>query len=152
MHISASTRTIASMTTAADVIAECACIRTRRASRSVSRHYDAVLRPLGIKVTQFILLIAVEQGGDRSTTGLAEGLGMERTTLIRNLQLLERDAMIDTEVADGRRHARLTPKGRKLLKSALPLWREAQDTFIARLGSSTWNSAKANLEIIAQTS
>ncbi len=137
------------MTNPADVIAECACIRTRRASRAVSRAYDGVLRPLGIKATQFILLIAVDQGKDRSTTELADALGMERTTLIRNLQLIERDGLIVTEVTDGRRHAQLTTAGRRLLDAALPLWRKAQSSLVTQLGDETWASAKTNLEFIA---
>lgn len=137
------------MTTVNDVLADCACIRTRRASRTVSRAYDEALRPVGIKATQFILLIAVEQQHHRSTQELADRLGMERTTLVRNMQLLERDGLVETQLGAKRRQAFLTERGRTMLHDALPLWREAQDQVVAALGADTWRTAKSNLEAIA---
>ena len=114
----------------------------------MTRSYEEFLRPLGLKVTQFILLIALEQGRAGSTTELADLLGMERTTLIRNFQLLERQTLIKTRIDKGRRKAELTAEGRALLDRALPLWGEAQSKLVGRLGQDNWLTAKISMETL----
>ena len=127
-----------------DVGRECAALRTRMAARKVTRAYDEALRPLGLKVTQFTLLIAIKQGAPDSISQLAEMLALERTTLTRNLQLLEKEGLVDVE-PEGYRRARsmsLTKKGEAKLKKALPIWRTTQNRIVARLGKDRWNEAK----------
>lgn len=135
-----------------DVGRECAALRARMASRKISRAFDEALRPLDLKVTQFTLLSAIRRGAPESISGLAEALAMERTTLTRNLRILERRGLIEIG-PEGRRRARalrLTEKGEALLERALPLWRRAQDRVVARLGERRWQKARALLEELAE--
>ena len=117
------------------------------ASRKVTRMYDEAMRPMGITPTQFTLL-AVVGGSDTVTlTELAELLGMERTTLLRNLKPLEREELIAVS-AEGYRRARsvqLSDKGVSVLSEALPLWRNAQAILKKQLGADIWNQLQIDL-------
>jgi len=65
----------------------CACWRLRQASRAVTRHYERALRGRGLRATQFSLLALLTQTGPLTVSELAAKLGVERTTLTRNLRL-----------------------------------------------------------------
>lgn len=114
----------------------CACFSVRKAARSVTRAFDAALAPSGLEATQFSVLAAMA-GRRRFTMGeLAEWLGLDRTTLTRNVRPLVRAGYVSVERgADRRRRLlRLSPAGRRRLKAAFPLWRAAQRRVIAAFG------------------
>lgn len=122
-----------------DIHTMCACSHTRMAARAVTRFYDEALRPSGLKGTQFVLLAAIEAGEAVSITNLAELIDIERTTLVRNLQLLRKDGLVaPLKGVNGRRKPTLTEKGKTALDDALPLWRQAQDEIEGRLGFGSW--------------
>jgi DNA-binding MarR family transcriptional regulator len=125
----------------------CACFNLRKASRAVTQLYDDILRPAGIRVTQFSLLVAASIAGPMPVKRLAEVTVMDRTTLTRNLELLEKQRMI--EVAPGKdrrtRVVRITQAGREALLNALPLWQEAQAQVVGALGEARWQSLQENL-------
>ena len=127
-----------------DVSERCAAFRVRKAARVVTRVYDEALRPIDLKITQFTLLISIQMGEPESITELAEILGMERTTLTRNLSVLERAGLIDVREEGGRaRHMVVTEKGLEKLALAHPLWEEAQGRVETSMGDTTWSDAKA---------
>jgi DNA-binding MarR family transcriptional regulator len=68
----------------------CACANLRRAARIVTQRYDQHLQPAGIKTTQFTLLQALTRAGNISQGHLGDLLGLDSTTLTRNLALLRR--------------------------------------------------------------
>lgn len=134
-----------------DVERECVALRTRMAARRVTRAYDGALRPVGLKVTQFTLLVAIKQGAPESISQLAEMLALERTTLTRNLRILEKEGLVDVE-PEGYRRARslsLTRSGEAKLKDALPLWRATQNRFVKRIGKRRWTETKSLLDELA---
>ena len=135
-----------------DVGNECAVLKTRMAARNVTRAYDKALRPLGLKSTQFTLLVAIHQGAPRSVSRLADFLAMERTTLTRNLQLLEKEGHIEMSPEGYRRERgmKLTAAGEALLAKALPIWRATQDRFVAAVGNDDWHSMAGALERISR--
>ena len=136
------------MATVKEVAEECAALRTRMAARSVTRAYNEALRPLGLMATQFTLLAAIEQGAPDSISRLADWLAIERTTLTRNLQVLEKDGLVEVG-PEGFRRARalkLTAAGERKLAQALPIWRETQDRLVAKLGKQRWKDARSMLE------
>lgn len=114
----------------------CLCFNLRKTARVVTQRYDDALRPAGLKTTQFSLLVATRLAGEITMTRLADALGMDRTTLTRNLRPLEEEGLI--AVAPGRdrreREVTVTAKGEARLGKALPLWRRAQAETMARLG------------------
>jgi DNA-binding MarR family transcriptional regulator len=112
----------------------CFALHARMTARLLSRTYEAALRPLGLKLPQFGILGAIGHGTTASETVLADRLGLERTTLVRNLKVLAENGWIEPVTGDGRglRH-RLTPAGQAILEAAIPLWQKAQDQLEAKL-------------------
>ena len=75
--------------------------------------------------------------GETSVTVLAKSLGMDRTTLTRNVALLEAKgwARSDAHGGDARSHViTVTSAGQKVVHEALPAWRAAQESMADALG------------------
>jgi DNA-binding MarR family transcriptional regulator len=115
---------------------DCLCLASRKAARAITRAYDSRLRPLGIRATQFSLLTLILGHEKIGIGALAEVSGTERTTLSRNLALLEAAGLIQLEAGDDARERTITlsRKGRAVVEKALPLWRQAQAAAIASIG------------------
>jgi DNA-binding MarR family transcriptional regulator len=109
---------------------QCVCSAVRKASRAITHHYDTELRSAGLRVTQFTLLATLAQTGPMPMTRLAAFLGLERTTLTRNLKPLLRDKLVEPrDEKDGRiRRIAITPRGEAAAREAFPLWKKAQDS------------------------
>ncbi|SRR5579884_305247 len=129
---------------------DCACFNLRKTTRAITQLYDEALRPTGLRVTQFSLLIAITILESVTVTRLAEIGVMDRTTLTRNLKPLEKKGLIKVVPGDDQRTriVTLTAHGKEVLSKALPLWEKAQARVIKRLGQERWNSLQADLEDI----
>jgi DNA-binding MarR family transcriptional regulator len=117
------------------------------ASRAVTRLYDQTLRSVGLRATQLAVLVAVGNEDVMSITAPAKFMGMDRSTLTRNLAPLEREGLIRVG-NEGRRRSRTvecTKKGRTRLREALPFWQKAQETIRRKLGSRRWPVIMADL-------
>src|SRR5258708_23831169 len=77
----------------------CNCFAVRKAARRVTQAYDTALAPSGIRATQFMLLMALNRSEGVSVNELAELMGMDRTTMGKNLRPLERDGLVEGRVA-----------------------------------------------------
>jgi DNA-binding MarR family transcriptional regulator len=132
----------------AEIEATCACSNVRKAARAVTQLYDDVLQPIGLRSTQFTLLVAAALAGEASVTQLSQALVMDRTTLARNLKPLEIQGLLTIgEGTDRRRHlVQLTERGRQALASALPYWEQAQQQVITRLGDTQWQALRDSLK------
>lgn len=117
----------------------CACSQLRRTSRAVSALYDRFLAPAGLTVTQYALLVTIARANAVTKTNLAERLGMDRTTLTRNLRPLERDRLVCGKAGfDRREHlVELTREGLNRLDAGYACWKEAQENFISTFGNSS---------------
>ena len=118
----------------------CTCFNVRRASRAVTEFYDEIMAPSGVKATQFTMLGAVSMMGPASVTRLAAHLGLDRTTLTRNLRVLADQGLLEISAGDDRRErvVALSADGIAALERATPVWREAQDRLIAKFGEERW--------------
>jgi len=118
-------------------VRDCTCFNLRKAARAVTQRYDEFLRPANLRATQFSLLAVLAQSGTASIGQLADLAVMDRTTLKRNLELLERDGLVRIRPgADARvREVSLTPAARKRLAAAIPLWERAQAHILGHLGA-----------------
>jgi len=128
-------------------LSPCVCTTLRIVARAATQLYDDVLRPSGLRVTQFSILAAIARMGEASLKQLEDALAVDQTTLTRGLGLLERDGLIERGPhPDGRIKAmRLTPKGRRALDVARPLWARAQDRVLRELGTKAWDDAQRRL-------
>lgn len=108
----------------------CACSALRRASRAVTQHYEASFRGTGLRATQFTLLATLAQTGPLPLSALASMLGLERTSLTRNLRPLEKKGFVGTKADDDQRIRRIviTKKGTAAALAALGAWNHAQAT------------------------
>ncbi len=108
----------------------CICSALRRASRAVTQHYEASFRGTGMRATQFTLLATLAQTGPLSLSALATLLGLERTTLTRNLGPLEKKGYVSSVADDDQRVRRvvITKKGENAALGALDAWKQAQRT------------------------
>ena len=115
---------------------QCLCTNLRRASRGISRHYDGALDGFGINVAQYSLLCNLKRLDQPSISSLAEAMGLDRSTLGRNLRVLENSGLV--KLAEGEDHRNrlvcLTRTGEERLEAALPVWEAAQQRLIDRLG------------------
>jgi DNA-binding MarR family transcriptional regulator len=103
----------------------CLCLAAQRAARAVARRFDEALRPVGLTSGQFSLLMSLNRPKPPSIGSVAALLAMDRTTLTANLKPLERRGLVETAVDPADRRGRLltlTEAGRRLLRSALPIW------------------------------
>src|SRR5881397_223984 len=128
-------------------LSPCVCSTLRMVSRAVTQLYDDILRPSGLRVTQFSILATLARMGEANLKQLADALAIDQTTLTRSLNLLERDGVIERGPhPDGRIKAmRLTSKGRRALEVARPLWARAQDKVLRELGTKSWADAQRRL-------
>lgn len=134
-----------------DDFTQCMVSNSRMAARAITRRYDAYARPFGITSTQFSLLGAIVAAGDRTVTELAGQRGFERTTLVRNLDRLERLGLITSRPAEhgNGRICRLTEKGEATVQQLLPFWRKAQAEIRAELGEQGFEAAITTLKRLA---
>ncbi|WP_136659094.1 MarR family winged helix-turn-helix transcriptional regulator [Nitratireductor sp. XY-223] len=129
---------------------ECLVLKSRRAARAVTRRYDKLLRPYGLQCTQVSLLFNVASGHHRSVTELASQMAIERSTLTRNLKLLQRRGYIETDSSGQGRPQQyiLTERGEALVREMIPHWREAQAQLRNELGDEGWDAIQAALSTI----
>jgi DNA-binding MarR family transcriptional regulator len=115
----------------------CTNFKTRQLSRLLSRHYDAELASVGLKTTQYSLLTYVLRLGPLAPGELARQMGLDASTLTRNLQPLLAAGWLVQEVgADARsRSISLTGAGREKQGEAQRRWKAAQQQVNALLGS-----------------
>src|SRR4051794_17772958 len=120
----------------------CTCRRLRRMARLVTQLYDEALAAHDLTIAQFGLMTTIAQhrareAKDISIGALASAVGLDPTTLNRNLSTLKRDKLVDIRADKNDRRVRaiaLPPAGRDRLKNAPPAWRAAQADLESRLG------------------
>jgi DNA-binding MarR family transcriptional regulator len=120
----------------------CVCFNLRWVARAVTQFYDAEMRRHGIRPTQGSILLSMNARETWTMADLSDWLGMDRTTLVRNLQPLQRDGLV--RAAGGGRGGRvelsITAKGRKKVQEAVPTWQSAQSAVVKTLGVERWSA------------
>jgi DNA-binding MarR family transcriptional regulator len=126
----------------------CVCFNLRWVTRKVTQFFDAEMRRHGIRPTQGSILLALRARESWTMADLSDWLGMDRTTLVRNLKPLQRDGYARSVGGGhgGRVEVSLTPKGRKKIEECLPAWRSAQSAAVKTLGEQRWSAILSDLE------
>jgi DNA-binding MarR family transcriptional regulator len=116
--------------------ASCYCIVLRKASRRISALYDEALAPHGINIAQFSAIRTINRNAPISLTELGDRMDLDRSTVGRNMKVLERRGLVASETGKDQREAllSLTPEGRALLERTDPIWEEVQNRIEDRLG------------------
>jgi DNA-binding MarR family transcriptional regulator len=116
------------VTDAREIIARCPGVNIRRAARRVTAFLEA--RMPSLTVAQFGLMAQIAAATDDTIGGLAAQLGLDQSTLSRNLRTLERDGLVEIVTAEQdlrRRAVWLTETGARRLEAAIAEWRAARD-------------------------
>jgi DNA-binding MarR family transcriptional regulator len=125
----------------------CTCGELRKAARAITLLYDNAFKSSGLLSTQLNVLQVINKSDSIRISHLAKELGMDRTTLTRNLSVLERQELI--QISSGKdnrtRIVLITQKGRTALAKAIPLWNEVQSKLKQQMGDTLWNELMNNL-------
>jgi DNA-binding MarR family transcriptional regulator len=126
----------------------CALAATRRTARLMTQFYDACLAEAGIEAAQFALLMMLERAEDKGQAALGHALGMDKTTLSRNLKVLRAKGWVESAAGEDarRRTVSLTAEGRARLRETRPAWRRAGEQLRAGMSEREWAAMWASLE------
>lgn len=125
----------------------CTCFHLRRAARQVSQIYDHELAAVQLSLNEYSILRHAQRG-TRLIGELADSLGMDRTTLTRNLRpLLGAGLLRESRGEDARQRViALTARGARRLGSAQPHWQRAQQRIDASFGAAASAGLRQTLQ------
>jgi DNA-binding MarR family transcriptional regulator len=116
----------------------CLCTGLRQAAFAATDIYDRALAPSGLKITMFRVVRRIAEAGRPSISELAKIVELDRSSLGRNLRVLEKDGLIrfvDNDRDERSKLVALTPAGTAALAKALPLWAKVQTRMNAMFGA-----------------
>lgn len=91
----------------------------------ISDFYDRELRETGLTVAQYYLLVNLQRLENANITHWAERVGLDRSTMVRNIRVLQNRELIEVTEGHGKTFT-LSEKGKEVLKIAIPIWEDAQ--------------------------
>jgi DNA-binding MarR family transcriptional regulator len=115
-------------TDAARLIEVCAGANSRLAARRITQFFDREMAESGLTLAKLGLMAQIAAASDDTLGALAARMGLEQSTLSRNLQTLEGEGLVEIANVEGdlrRRMAWLTGAGAARLEAAIPMWRKA---------------------------
>ena len=130
----------------------CIDFNLRKATRAITQFYDSKIRDAGITVTQHTLLTIIKILQPITITKLSDTAVMDRTTLARNLKLLEKKSLVEINPGQDRRQrlVSLTKLGEKTRTKSLPLWESAQSELLSNFGTKNWEGVKNELSKLVE--
>ena len=132
-----------------DLDTPCLCIGLRSAAQRLTQVYDVVLDGTGLNVTQLSQLVAIRKLDNPTLGTLASFTGLDRSTLGRNVRVLERLGFVSISAGEDARTKTLTvtEDGAQALRAALPRWYAIQERLLEQLGGrSAFDSLLTDLE------
>jgi DNA-binding MarR family transcriptional regulator len=130
----------------------CVCASLRMATRLVARHYDRALAPAGLSTNSYSILVRLLELGPLPLGELAGALGMDRSTLSRELSPLESAGLIEASADTGDRRRRVlvvSDAGRRRVRRAYPLWKTAQSSLEVEFGADRTAALVGELNALA---
>ena len=112
---------------------KCYCTNLRRSSNAVTDFYDNALKNTGLTVSQYYLLINLSRLERANITHWAEHVGLDRSTMVRNIKVLEAKNFIEKTEGHGKTFT-LSETGKKTLESAVTVWNDTQKKIESFLG------------------
>jgi DNA-binding MarR family transcriptional regulator len=133
---------------------DCNCFALRSAARHATQLYDQFLAPIGLRTSQFSILAKLKRRGPLTISALAEDMVMDRTSMGRAIQPLERDGLIRVESAMSDRRVKeihLTRSGEKRLEKGVTAWSQAQGRFEADFGAGRASELRTLLRAVVSS-
>lgn len=130
--------------------ATCTNLNIRRASRQIGQFFDDRMKQAEVSPNQYSLLVFIGKLAPAGISQIASAIGMDRTTLTRNLRILERDGLVEQVLADDARLRlyALTQEGKTVVFNARSQWEACQSEFLGRFGEKRWNALRAELRAL----
>lgn len=121
----------------------------RRTANLLTRHYNRHMAALGLEITQAQLLAVIADGSATSAADIARFLGIDRSTLARNLKPLEVAGLIARQDGGGRKVLPvLTPMGAEMVVEIHRTWTKAQEELNALLGPESADAVRAHMSAL----
>ena len=110
---------------------ECICTSIRKSSRNISNIYKSFIKQSGLTINpnQVSILVSTSLLDCPSISEISKNLSMERTTLLRNFNVMKNLGLIEIYATSGNRQklAKLTKEGEDVLSKIYPFWKMAQN-------------------------
>jgi DNA-binding MarR family transcriptional regulator len=124
------------VTEARAAVDACAGWNARLAARRITAFLNRRMQGSGLSLAQFSLMAQIAAARDDTLSDLAQRIGLDQSTLSRNLQVLEAAGLV--EIAAGDRDARrravwLTERGAQSLDAGIADWKRAHGELARRL-------------------
>ena len=112
---------------------KCYCTNLRRSANKISDFYSSALKNVGLTVAQYYLLINLSRLGSANITHWSEFVGLDRSTMVRNIKPLQTRGLIVETDGHGKTYS-LSDEGANILEKAIPIWQKAQEDMEKFLG------------------
>lgn len=121
---------------------QCYCMNLRHASSVLTKYYDQALTPLQITANQFFLLHMIHFLKKCNKSEIARCTRLERTTIIRNLDLLLKKDLIEEIPGPTKRNQliQLTASGEETWARGHTVWQQMQKRTETLLGKEYLNT------------
>lgn len=130
---------------------DCYSTSIRSATRKITAMYDAALQPAGVNIAQLALLRRLSDTTALSVEELARAAELERSTVTRNVRVLEKQGLV--QIGESEKDRRtvnilLTPRGVDTLRLSGPLWDAAQRRFEEQIGMENAKALRSLLHAV----
>jgi DNA-binding MarR family transcriptional regulator len=107
---------------------DCIAVRVRLINRVVTSVYDEALRPLGLRVSQANILVAVARAKAARPADICRLLRIDKSTLSRDVEVMKARGWLESDPPSGGRNQvlRATPSALDLLGRSEKAWQSAQ--------------------------
>lgn len=106
----------------------CYCVNLRHAANSLTKYYDESFAQIQLTASQFFLINSISQLGSCNKTELSIYTRLERTTIIRNLAVLEKKGLILELPGETKRNKiiQLSDAGKQAVEEGQVIWERLQ--------------------------
>jgi DNA-binding MarR family transcriptional regulator len=128
--------------------AQCVAFNFRKTARALTKAYDVVLQPSGLRSAQFVALVWIAKLQPVSIGDLANVLGVDPSTLSRGLRLMQKQRLLTVSgrSAMRQRFVTLSAQGTRKLDDAVLLWQHLQEHLLAFIGRKNWDRMRQDME------
>ena len=114
----------------------CNCYIIRKISSKISKIYDNALKTSGLKITQYAILKYISISKKTNLKNLSTAMDYNRSTLGRNLRILEKKELIRFNKGKDKREVEITITnyGIKIFKIATQSWKNINNQVSENLG------------------
>ena len=130
----------------------CNCTALRKAARHLTRFYDACLAEVGLRGTQYAILLYLSRQGATAIGALADAMVMDRTTVGHTIKPLERDRLVSIDIDPADRRSRLislTEQGATKVVDGRKAWSKAQRIFETSFGEGAARDMRKTMAEVA---